>query len=139
MRGNVRRRGSSCGSCCAECRGLVLAAAGSASAISWLTVQTGAAVFKDTSLAAGTVGVPDLWGGDQLLTDCWNTGQDLGRGNIWYHTIDERYTHLGGIELTVTGWTYAPYVDNSAAAQRVHSALLTGRRSAATGRVGPRE
>ncbi|MFE5140603.1 hypothetical protein ACFRDV_23455 [Streptomyces fagopyri] len=117
MRDTFRRAGASMAAVAAlSAGGLVLAAAGIASASSLLTVQTGAAVFKNTNLAAGTVGVPDLWGGDQLLTDCWSTGQNLGRGNIWYHTIDERYTHLGGIELTVTGWTYAPYVDNSAAA-----------------------
>ncbi|MFJ3899907.1 hypothetical protein [Streptomyces sp. NPDC090083] len=117
MRDKFRRRGASIAAVAAlSAGGLVLAAAGSASATSWLTVQTGAAVFKSTNLAAGTVGVPDLWGGDTLLTDCWSTGQDLGRGNIWYHTLDERYNHLNGLELTVTGWTYAPYVDNSAAA-----------------------
>ncbi|MFG2961176.1 hypothetical protein ACGF5O_46570 [Streptomyces sp. NPDC048291] len=116
MRGKFRRRGASIAAVAALSAGGLVLAAGSASASSWLTVQTGAAVFKSTNLAAGTVGVPDLWGGDLLLTDCWSTGQDLGRGNIWYHTIDERYNHLNGLELTVTGWTYAPYVDNSAAA-----------------------
>ncbi|MER5435553.1 hypothetical protein [Streptomyces sp. NPDC002588] len=82
-----------------------------------ITVQTGAAVFNSTNLASGAVGVPDLWSGDLLLADCWSTGQNLNnRGDIWYHTLDERYLHLGGLETTVTGWTYAPYVDNSAAA-----------------------
>ncbi|NEA69033.1 hypothetical protein [Streptomyces sp. SID12488] len=117
MRGKFRRRGASIAAVAAlSAGGLILATAGSASATSLLTVQVGAAVFKSTNLASGTVGVPDLWSGDLLLADCWTTGQNLGRGNIWYHTIDERYNHLGGLELTVTGWTYAPYVDGSAAA-----------------------
>ncbi|GAQ59391.1 hypothetical protein [Streptomyces acidiscabies] len=117
MRVKIRRRGASMAAVAAlSAGGLVLATAGSASASSLLTVQVGAAVFVSTNLASGTVGVPDLWSGDQLLTNCWSTGQNLGRGNIWYHTLDERYAHLGGLELTVTGWTYAPYVDNSAAA-----------------------
>ena len=80
-------------------------------------MQVGAAVFVSTNLASGTVGVPDLWSGDLLLAGCWTTGEDLGRGNTWYHTIDERYNHLNGLELTVTGWTYAPYVDSSAASK----------------------
>ncbi|MEU1513321.1 hypothetical protein ABZ490_14380 [Streptomyces sp. NPDC005811] len=118
MRGTFRRGGAAIAAVAAlSAGGLVLATAGSASASSWLTVQTGAAVFKEPNLAAGTVGVPDLWSGDLLLADCWSTGQNLNnRGNIWYHTIDERYLHLGGLETTVTGWTYAPYVDGSAAA-----------------------
>ncbi|MET9125954.1 hypothetical protein [Streptomyces sp. NPDC004528] len=117
MRGNIRRRGASVAAVAAlGAGGLVMATAASASASSLITVQVGAAVFNSTNLASGTVGVPDLWSGDLLLTDCWTTGQDLGRGNIWYHTVDERYVHLNGLELTVTGWTYAPYVDGSAAA-----------------------
>ncbi|MFJ4926003.1 hypothetical protein [Streptomyces sp. NPDC088736] len=117
MRGNIRRRGASVAAVAAlSAGGLVMATAASASASSLITVRVGAAVFNSTDLASGTVGVPDLWSGDLLLTDCWSTGQDLGRGNIWYHTIDERYVHLNGLELTVTGWTYAPYVDGSAAA-----------------------
>lgn len=93
-----------------------MATSGSASASSLITAQTGAAVVNSTNLASGTVGVQDLWSGDQLLADCWSTGQNLGPGNIWYRTIDECYVHLGGLELTVTGWTYAPYVDARAAA-----------------------
>ncbi|MFJ8009991.1 hypothetical protein [Streptomyces fagopyri] len=117
MRGNLRRRGASIATVAAlSAAGLVTAMAGSASASSLITVQVGAAVFNNTNLASGTVGVPDLWSGDLLLADCWSTGQNLGRGNIWYHTIDERYLHLNGLELTVTGWTYGPYVDGSAAA-----------------------
>ncbi|HEY8978278.1 MAG TPA: hypothetical protein VIU15_01700 [Streptomyces sp.] len=117
MRRTFRRRGALAAAVAAlSAGGLVLATAESASASSLITVQIGAAVFNSTNLASGTVGVPDLWSGDLLLTDCWSTGQNLGRGNIWYHTIDERYNHLGGLELFVTGWTYAPYVDNSAAA-----------------------
>ncbi|MGW0869363.1 hypothetical protein ACWD3Z_02615 [Streptomyces sp. NPDC002740] len=32
-------------------------------------------------------------------------------------TVYERYSRFNGLELTVTGWTYAPYVDNSAASK----------------------
>jgi len=100
--------------------GMVLgttSASAAASSSALLTVEVGAAVFNGRSLASGEVGVPDLWSGDKLLATCWSTGEDLGGGNRWYLTVYERYNRLNGLELTVTGWTYAPYVDNSAASK----------------------
>ncbi len=95
--------------------GMTLAAA-PASASALLTVQVGAGVFNGRNLASGLVGVPDLYSGDVLLALCWDTGQNLNnRGDRWYLTVYERYHRFNGLELTVTGWTYAPYVDNSAA------------------------
>ncbi|MFJ4835955.1 hypothetical protein ACIP79_39560 [Streptomyces sp. NPDC088747] len=88
---------------------------GSASAAALLRVEVGAAIFNGRSLASGTVGIPDLWAGDTLLATCWNTGENLGHGNKWYLTVLEQYNRLDGLQLTVTGWTYAPFVDNSSA------------------------
>ncbi|WP_328327462.1 MULTISPECIES: hypothetical protein [unclassified Streptomyces] len=52
---------------------------------------------------------------DGIDVDCYSTrGKDLGFGTIWYHTIAEYHNDLGFSEH-VYGWTYAPYVDNSAA------------------------
>ncbi|MFD3313590.1 hypothetical protein [Streptomyces sp. NPDC058656] len=119
MRGKLRRRGAMAAVVAAlSAGGMVLSTASASAAASasvLIRVEVGAAVFNGRSLASGTVGVPDLWSGDVLLATCWNTGQNLGGGNRWYLTVYERYNHLNGLELTVTGWTYAPYVDNSAA------------------------
>ncbi|MFI6340255.1 hypothetical protein [Streptomyces sp. NPDC050535] len=115
MRGKLRRRSAMVTAVAALSAGGMVLSTGSASASALLTVQVGAAVFNGRNLASGTVGVPDLWSGDTLLATCWNTGENLGGGNRWYLTVLERYNRLNGLELTVTGWTYAPYVDNSAA------------------------
>lgn len=119
MRGKLRRRGAMAAVVAAlSTAGMVLSTASASAAASasvLLRVEVGAAVFNGRNLASGTVGVPDLWSGDVLLATCWNTGENLGGGNRWYLTVYERYNHLNGLELTVTGWTYAPFVDNSAA------------------------
>ncbi|MFC8662169.1 MULTISPECIES: hypothetical protein [Streptomyces] len=119
MRGKLRRRGAMAALVAAlSAGGMVLStvsASAAASASALLRVEVGAAVFNGRNLASGTVGVPDLWAGDVLLATCWSTGENLGGGNRWYLTVYERYNHLNGLELTVTGWTYAPFVDNSAA------------------------
>jgi hypothetical protein len=123
MRGKLRRRGAMVAAVAAlSAAGMVLTtatASASTTASALLRVEVGAAVFNGRSLASGEVGVPALWSGDVLLATCWSTGEDLGGGNRWYLTVYERYNRLNGLELTVTGWTYAPYVDNSAASKSV--------------------
>ncbi len=111
----IRRRGAIAALIAALSAGGTVLAATPASASALLTVQVGAGVFNGRSTTSGLVGVPDLYSGDVLLALCWNTGQDLGRGDHWYLTVYERYKRFNGLELTVTGWTYAPYVDNTAA------------------------
>lgn len=52
---------------------------------------------------------------DGIDVDCYSRlGKDLGLGRTWYHTIAEYHNDLGFSEY-IYGWTYAPYVDNSAA------------------------
>ncbi|MEU1403514.1 hypothetical protein ABZ471_14315 [Streptomyces sp. NPDC005728] len=52
---------------------------------------------------------------DGIDADCYSRlGKDLGFGTVWYHTIAEYHNDLGFSQY-VYGWTYAPYVDNSAA------------------------
>ncbi|MER7148902.1 hypothetical protein [Streptomyces xanthochromogenes] len=53
---------------------------------------------------------------DGLDADCWSTdpkAQDLGNGNLWYHTIAE-YHNTAGYAQYKYGWTYAYYVDRGA-------------------------
>ncbi|MCX4911132.1 hypothetical protein [Streptomyces sp. NBC_00878] len=129
MRATLRRRGAMAAVVAALSAGGMLlttasasataSAPASANASALLTVEVGAAIFNGRSLASGEVGIPDLWSGDVLLATCWNTGENLGRGNRWYFTVYERYSRFNGLELTASGWTYAPYVDNSAASKSV--------------------
>lgn len=118
MRRTIRRRGAMIAVTAAlSAGGLMLgtAASASASALIPLTTANGAALFNGTTIASGTVGVPDLWPGDTILATCWSRGDNLGGGNVWYRTVDERYAHLNGLELTATGWTYGAYVDTNTA------------------------
>jgi hypothetical protein len=128
MRATLRRRGAMAAVVAALSAGGMLlttasasataSAPASATASALLRVEVGAAIFNGRSLASGEVGIPDLWSGDLLLATCWNTGEDLGHGNRWYLTVNERYSRFG-LELFVTGWTYAPFVDNSVASKSV--------------------
>jgi len=89
---------------------------GSASAANALIpVTSGAGVYSTPHTRGGKVGVPDLGFGDAIVADCWDRGDNIGNhGNVWYHTVSERYT-AGGQELFVTGWTYGAYVDGNEA------------------------
>ncbi|WP_326790456.1 hypothetical protein [Streptomyces sp. NBC_00151] len=91
---------------------------GSASAANALIPVTGvsAGVFNTPHTRGGKVGVPDLRFGDAIVADCWDRGDNIGNhGNVWYHTVSERYTATTGQEIFVTGWTYGAYVDDNKA------------------------
>jgi hypothetical protein len=91
---------------------------GSASAANALIPVTGvsAGVFNTPHTRGGKVGVPDLRFGDAIVADCWDRGDNIGNhGNVWYHTVSERYTATTGQEIFVTGWTYGAYVDDNEA------------------------
>lgn len=91
---------------------------GSASAANALIPVTGASagVFNTPHTRDGKVGVPDLRFGDAIVADCWDRGDNIGNhGNVWYHTVSERYTATTGQEFFVTGWTYGAYVDDNEA------------------------
>ncbi|WP_314219946.1 hypothetical protein [Streptomyces zaehneri] len=98
--------------------GALALATGSASAAAALIPITsgGVGVYRTTHIRDGKVGVPDLGFGDAIIADCWGRGDNINnRGNVWYHTLTERYTASTGQELYVTGWTYGAYVDGNAA------------------------
>ncbi|MGW3944342.1 hypothetical protein [Streptomyces phaeochromogenes] len=113
MRGKLRRRGAMVAALSAG--GMVLAT-GSASAAALIPLSTTswAGVYSGHSVGSGKVGVPDLAPGDAIIADCYARGENLGRGNIWYHTLSERYSG-SGLELFVTGWTYGANVDGNSA------------------------
>ncbi|WP_333738750.1 hypothetical protein [Streptomyces sp. IBSBF 2806] len=98
--------------------GALALATGSASAAAAIPVTTGfgPSVYKTAHTRDGKVGVPDLRAGDSIFADCWDRGDNINnRGNVWYHTLSERYTATTGQELFVEGWTYGAYVDGNEA------------------------
>ncbi|MFD9432002.1 hypothetical protein [Streptomyces sp. NPDC060002] len=99
--------------------GALALATGSASAAAALipiTSTTGVGVYNTTHTRDGKVGVPDMGFGDAIIADCWGRGDNINnQGNVWYHTLTERYTASTKQELFVTGWTYGAYVDDNAA------------------------
>ena len=90
--------------------GLALGAGSASAAAASITVGSWSGVYRSPNVSSGKVGVPDLGPGDSIIANCWNRGQDLNHGNVWYHTEVERYTNTG-FELFVTGWTYGGFVD----------------------------
>ncbi|WP_328604050.1 hypothetical protein OG943_28765 [Amycolatopsis sp. NBC_00345] len=54
---------------------------------------------------------------DGIDADCYTSKGSAvnGHDNRWYHTVYLYYNHNGG-KLQKYAWVYAPYVDNSAAA-----------------------
>jgi hypothetical protein len=118
MRSKLRRRGAMVATVAALSVGGLVVATGSASAASALipvTSNTGVGVYNTPHTSSGKVGVPDLGLGDAIIADCWDRGDNLGGGNVWYHTLSERYSASTGQELFVPGWTYGAYVDGNAA------------------------
>lgn len=97
--------------------GALALATGSASAAPTLiNVGSPTGVYETTHTRDGKVGVPDLGFGDAIVADCWGRGDNIGnRGNVWYHTLSERYNASTRQELFVEGWTYGAYVDGNAA------------------------
>ncbi|MEH0467320.1 hypothetical protein QA943_00360 [Streptomyces sp. B21-097] len=98
--------------------GALVLATGGASAAAAIPVTTdfGPSVYKKPHTRDGKVGVLDLRAGDSIVADCWGRGDNINnRGNVWYHTLSERYTATRGQELFVEGWTYGAYVDGNEA------------------------
>ncbi|MCQ9182020.1 hypothetical protein KMT30_23845 [Streptomyces sp. IBSBF 2953] len=98
--------------------GALVLATGGASAAAAIPVTTdfGPSVYKKPHTRDGKVGVLDLRAGDSIVADCWGRGDNINnRGNVWYHTLSERYTATTGQELFVEGWTYGAYVDGNEA------------------------
>ncbi|MGW0800352.1 hypothetical protein [Streptomyces sp. NPDC002692] len=117
MRGTFRRRGAMVAAVAAlSVGGLLVGTAGSASATASITLNTSswAGVYRNHSVASGKVGVPDLAPGDSVIAVCWDRGDNLGIGNVWYRVIGERYAG-NGVELFIAGWTYGGFVDGNGA------------------------
>ncbi|MCQ9131629.1 hypothetical protein [Streptomyces hilarionis] len=98
--------------------GALALATGSAGAAADIPVTTGfgPSVYKKTHTRDGKVGVLDLRAGDSIIADCWDRGDNIdNRGNVWYHTLSERYTATTGQESFVEGWTYGAYIDGNQA------------------------
>lgn len=117
-KGRLRGRGVLVAVGAALSAGALALSTGSASAAAALipvTSNTGVGVYNGPRPSSGKVGVPDLRLGDAIIANCWGRGADINRrGNVWYHTVSERYSATGQ-ELFVTGWTYGAYVDGNAA------------------------
>lgn len=94
--------------------GLILGIGTAAAAAAQINVNSPSGVYNTTNTSGGKVGVPDLFPGDSIIANCWTRGQDLGHGNVWYHTEVERYASTGQ-ELFVTGWTYGGFIDSNQA------------------------
>lgn len=98
--------------------GALALATGSASAAAAIPVTTdfGPSVYRTAHTRDGKVGVLDLRAGDSIVADCWDRGDNINnRGNVWYHTLSERYSTSTGQELFVEGWTYGAYIDGNQA------------------------
>ena len=115
MNGKFRRRGAMLSVVASlSVGGLILGIGSVAYAAASIPVGSSAGVYSSPNVSSGKVGVPDLAPGDSIIANCWNRGQNLGIGNVWYHTEVERYTSSGQ-ELFVTGWTYGGFVDSNQA------------------------
>jgi hypothetical protein len=114
----LRRRSALAAAVAALSAGALALSTGSASAAAALVPVTSnfvVGVYSGPHTSSGKVGVPDLRLGDAIIANCWGRGDDINRrGNVWYHTLSERYAATGQ-ELFVTGWTYGAYVDGNAA------------------------
>ncbi|WP_393087093.1 hypothetical protein [Streptomyces sp. LN704] len=117
MRGTFRRRGALVAAVAAlSAGGLLVGTVGSASATASIPLSTtfSVGVYRHHSVASGKVGVPDLAPGDSVIAVCWDRGDNLGIGNVWYRVIGERYSG-NGVELFIAGWTYGGHVDGNVA------------------------
>lgn len=96
--------------------GLVVATGSASAAVALIhvTSNTGVGVYN-TPHCQRQGRVPDMGLGDAIIANCWDRGDNIGGGNVWYHTLSERYSASTGQELFVTGWTYGAYVDGNAA------------------------
>jgi hypothetical protein len=115
MKGKFRRRGAMLSLAASlSVGGLILGIGAAEAAAAPISVNSPSGVYSSPNVSSGKVGVPDLAPGDSIIANCWNRGQNLGIGNVWYHTEVERYTSSGQ-ELFVTGWTYGGFVDSNQA------------------------
>jgi hypothetical protein len=115
MKGKFRRRGAMLSLAASlSVGGLILGVGAAEAAAAPISVSSPSGVYSSPNVSSGKVGVPDLAPGDSIIANCWNRGQNLGIGNVWYHTEVERYTSSGQ-ELFVTGWTYGGFVDSNQA------------------------
>lgn len=114
MRSRFRRRGAMVATVAALSVAGLIVGTGSASATASIPLTTafGVGVYSNHNVSSGKVGIPDLASGDVVISNCWNRGDNLGSGNVWYHVIGERYAS-NGVELFVSGWTYGAYVDGN--------------------------
>jgi hypothetical protein len=112
----LRRRGAMVAAAALSAGALALSTGSAFAAAALIPVSTnsGVGVFNSPHTSSGKVGVPDMGLGDAIIANCWGRGDNLGGGNVWYHTLSERYTATGQ-ELFVTGWTYGANVDHNAA------------------------
>ncbi|MEU5592748.1 hypothetical protein [Streptomyces sp. NPDC020298] len=112
----LRRRGAIVAVLSAGALALATGSASAAAALVPITSTSGVGVYNKPHTRDGKVGVPDMGFGDAIIADCWDRGDNIrNQGNVWYHTLSERYTASTGQELFVTGWTYGAYVDGNAA------------------------
>jgi hypothetical protein len=113
--GKFRRRAAmaSVGALCAG--GLMLGFAATASASAFVVVQGNVSVYQSTNFSSGKALPLDLGPGDEVFTNCWGRGQDIGIGNVWYHVTEEVYNHLGALTATFPGWVYGGTTDDNEA------------------------
>ncbi len=114
MRSILRRRGAVVAALSAGALALASGSASAASALIPVSATSSLSVYSTTHTRDGKVGIPNLSFGDAIVADCWDRGDNISNhGNVWYHTISERYITSTGRELFVTGWTYGAYVDGN--------------------------
>jgi hypothetical protein len=116
--GKFRRRAAIAAVAALGASGMMLGNALTASASAFETVQGNAGIYHGTNTGSGKVGIPDLAPGDVIIVECWNRGQNLGSGNVWYLVTAEIYNHLGGVQQNITGWAYGGAVDSNEAFHR---------------------
>ena len=93
MKGKFRRRGAMLSLAASlSVGGLILGIGAAEAAAAPISVSSPSGVYSSPNVSSGKVGVPDLAPGDSIIANCWNRGQNLGIGNVWYHTEVERYT-----------------------------------------------
>ncbi|MGW1066234.1 hypothetical protein ACWD4F_17165 [Streptomyces aureus] len=110
------RRGAIVAVLSAGALALATGSASAADALIHVTEGNGVGVYNRPHTRFGKVGIPDLRLGDAIIADCWDRGDNIdNHGNVWYHTVSERYTAGTGQEFFVTGWTYGAYVDSNEA------------------------
>jgi hypothetical protein len=113
MNRRFRRRGAMLSVAASLSAAGLMLGTGAAQAAAIIPVGSPSPVYSGTSVGSGQVGIPVLQPGDSIIATCWTRGQNLGSGNVWYRTVDERYA--SGLELPVSGWTYGGSVDSNQA------------------------